>query len=606
MNRKLRRRTAKAGPEQALADAFGHFQGGRSAEAESILRRIQRTYPGNPDVLHLLAVIALQTARGGEAVDYLQQAIAAAPKSAQLYDLLGSALDMEGQSGAALDAFAEAIALDPGLSGAHYNRANALHKLERLAEAVAGYEKALVLEPDFADAHFNLGNILRDGNELEKAAAAYHRCRESDPGFADIFMYLGDVHRMLGELAEAEADFRRVIETKPDSANAYSGLGRVLSLQGKVQESVACHQRAFSLRTGIRREISFAGNEELFPGTFCAFIELTNKCNFHCEFCPSDIQQRPVGFMATDMVRKIIDEITEKKLARQVELHLMGEPTLHPDFYEILAYGAAKNIEIELVTNGSTLSAKTIPRIMETLFGTIVVSLQTPTRETFKHRGEVGLTWDRYIGNIRLLVREHLKRLARKEKIRCKINIRMMVTKNSYTGVTLIESAEDIRAVANEWRDFITGVEQELGMAPFERREIDPKTILDAAGKGAVGEYHLQQGVIMVFWAAFTFANSRISAGYDLRTNETPAFCPQPFLDLVILWNGDVTLCCMDYDGRLVVGNVRDRSLESVLTDGNSNNLRAGMLARRPLPAFCGQCQAKPDFPGNLPMKERS
>ena len=52
----------------------------------------------------------------------------------------------------------------------------------------------------------------------------------------------------------------------------------------------------------------------------------------------------------------------------------------------------------------------------------------TPTKETYHFRGKVGLSWERYIENLRYLVREYLERVAqgkiRKNNIRhtCNVN----------------------------------------------------------------------------------------------------------------------------------------------------------------------------------------
>jgi len=40
---------------------------------------------------------------------------------------------------------------------------------------------------------------------------------------------------------------------------------------------------------------------------------------------------------------------------------------------------------------------------------------------------------------------------------------------------------------------------------------------------------------------------------------------------LAILWNGDVVLCCGDFEGATKVGNVRDKTLQDVI-DGDKMN----------------------------------
>ncbi|MBT3306738.1 MAG: hypothetical protein HN377_09675 [Alphaproteobacteria bacterium] len=271
----------------------------------------------------------------------------------------------------------------------------------------------------------------------------------------------------------------------------------------------------------------------------------------------------------------------------------MGEPTLHPKLIEILNFGASKKVKTGLVTNGSTLVAKVVPKILDSLYGTIVASHMTPTEETYPIRGKVGLSWDRYIGNIQLLVVEYMKRLANGEDPQNEIELRIMVTKGTPSNVNIIESTDEVRAILDEWVDFTAGVERDLGMAPFHRQEPKISDLLQEKDHEST-KYRLQRGIDLVFWKAFTFANTRVSDDYDLQENKETIFCERPFEDFGVLWNGDVTLCCMDYDGQLKIGNIQDESIESVIQGDAANNLRASMLGRHPLPPVCQTCKAKP------------
>ena len=73
--------------------------------------------------------------------------------------------------------------------------------------------------------------------------------------------------------------------------------------------------------------------------------------------------------MDLELVKRLYNEASTKKIASKVNLHLMGEPTLHPDLIEILKYGATKKIKTDLVTNGSTLVAKNVPKILDSFMG---------------------------------------------------------------------------------------------------------------------------------------------------------------------------------------------------------------------------------------------
>lgn len=59
-----------AGMEQEFAKAVAQFQAGNHQSAEKILLNIQKRQKDNPDVLHLLAFIALEADRPEAASGY--------------------------------------------------------------------------------------------------------------------------------------------------------------------------------------------------------------------------------------------------------------------------------------------------------------------------------------------------------------------------------------------------------------------------------------------------------------------------------------------------------------------------------------------------------
>ena len=79
-----------------------------------------------------------------------------------------------------------------------------------------------------------------------------------------------------------------------------------------------------------------------------------------------------------------------------------------------------------------------------------------------------------------------------------------------------------------------------------------------------------------------------------MQPQEKTQFCPHPFTDFGVLWNGDVSLCCLDYDGTLKVGNVKKHSVEDVLQNIGSKKLRASMYGLEKLHPTCQKCQSRP------------
>jgi len=204
------------------------------------------------------------------------------------------------------------------------------------------------------------------------------------------------------------------------------------------------------------------------------------------------------------------------------------------------------------------------------------------------------LSWDRYIDNFRLLVKEHLKRISKGEKINYNISMRIMVTEKNRKGtVKVMDCSQDIQDNWNEWTKYVENVEKELGLKSYKRKKIDSDKIFDSLNETNEVSCNLQQGITLQFWRAFTFANSRVNDDYKLETQEKTKYCYHPFTDFGVLWNGNVTLCCLDHDGTLEVGNVRINSIEEVLKTSASRKLRASMYSLEELHPTCKKCQAK-------------
>lgn len=85
-----------------------------------------------------------------------------------------------------------------------------------------------------------------------------------------------------------------------------------------------------------------------------AYVEITNLCNLHCDFCAG--HHRPLMAMRTDDFA-----VASKKLravTQYIYLHVMGEPLLHPELGKILDTCAQLDFRVCITTNGTLLPKK--------------------------------------------------------------------------------------------------------------------------------------------------------------------------------------------------------------------------------------------------------
>ncbi len=131
------------------------------------------------------------------------------------------------------------------------------------------------------------------------------------------------------------------------------------------------------------------------------FIELTNHCNFNCTFCPNAVMTRKRQFMDTDLAIRLLDEIASKNLASEpIQLHLMGEPLLHPQIFEILEFIRKKNLPVRLFTNGALLNEKNRERIYAADIKELVIGIQTQSDETYRNHRRGKPDFQTYMKNI--------------------------------------------------------------------------------------------------------------------------------------------------------------------------------------------------------------
>lgn len=83
-------------------------------------------------------------------------------------------------------------------------------------------------------------------------------------------------------------------------------------------------------------------------------IEITNICNVQCSFCPE--VERPKNNMNIHQFEECLKQA--EPLAKQICLHLMGEPLIHKDLEAFFELAHRYEVPVNLTTNGLLLKQK--------------------------------------------------------------------------------------------------------------------------------------------------------------------------------------------------------------------------------------------------------
>ena len=81
------------------------------------------------------------------------------------------------------------------------------------------------------------------------------------------------------------------------------------------------------------------------------YVEITNICNRCCSFCPGT--KREKKHITPDSFRAVCDRLVG--VTDYIYLHVMGEPTVHPELFELIGIAKDRGFKVAITTNGTRL-----------------------------------------------------------------------------------------------------------------------------------------------------------------------------------------------------------------------------------------------------------
>ena len=258
-------------------------------------------------------------------------------------------------------------------------------------------------------------------------------------------------------------------------------------------------------------------------------IEATNICNAKCVFCPRDEMHRRQGIMTVELFKKIVDECAELGITH-VRMHNYGEAFVDRKLVEKVRYAKQKGIqEVGMISNGSLITEPVAKGMIEAGLDAINISVDASGKEVFEAT-RIGLKYDKVIANIERLLRLRAESGKRRPKL-----ILSFVRQNN---------SADEQAFIEHWR-----------------------TIAD---KIHVTDLHNWAGTL----------NTESDVNYP---------CYRPWLTFTVLWDGRVSLCCADFDGKTILGNLNTHTIAEIWNAEAYRNVRREHLESGG-PDICRAC----------------
>lgn len=121
---------------------------------------------------------------------------------------------------------------------------------------------------------------------------------------------------------------------------------------------------------------------DVYGGPYHIELDWVDKCNARCFFCNSTGVQNGAS-LSWERAEKLVEEACALGL-RSIRLAGGGEPTLHPQFTDLLALLAKRGVVLDnLTTNGMLLTESVVEHLARTRVGEIRVSLNYSDEEQY-------------------------------------------------------------------------------------------------------------------------------------------------------------------------------------------------------------------------------
>ncbi len=283
-------------------------------------------------------------------------------------------------------------------------------------------------------------------------------------------------------------------------------------------------------------------------------IEPTTACNLRCPECPSGLRSftRPTGKLDFSLFRSTIDEMHEKLL--YLIFYFQGEPYLHPDFLDMVAYAESKGVYTATSTNAHFLDDENARKTVESGLSRMIISIDGSTQETYESYRKTGDLEKVFEGTRNIL--KWRKKLGSKTPA---VLWQFLVVKPNEHQIP------EIRKLAKEY-----GVDK----VAFKTAQI----------------YDYEQGSELIpSIDKYSRYRANSDGTYSVK-NKLIDHCWKMWHSCVITWDGQVVPCCFDKDAEHPMGSIATMSFDEVWNSPKYQNFRQAILNSRSSIEMCKNC----------------
>lgn len=252
--------------------------------------------------------------------------------------------------------------------------------------------------------------------------------------------------------------------------------------------------------------------------------------------CPRQFMKRQIGIMDFTLFKQIVDQIPSGK--RVIHLHNFGEPLLDFQIFDKIRYCKKKGFSTRIFSNLNLLDSSMAQELLDSGLDDLKVSIDAVTKNRYESIRK-GLRYDVLIKNITTLVELRRKSGSNKPRI-CVLCTDMPANQ------------DEVSAFKKFWEEKVDKV-------------IITKLHNWAEANDKSDKYHRLQLPCLRLWQTMT-----------------------------ILQSGEAALCCMDFDGQVILGNAKEQSLREIWSGSRLSKIKSKHLTGKMEEiSLCRSCELR-------------
>ncbi|BCS89183.1 radical SAM/SPASM domain-containing protein [Pseudodesulfovibrio sediminis] len=268
-------------------------------------------------------------------------------------------------------------------------------------------------------------------------------------------------------------------------------------------------------------------------------LELSGVCNLSCKDCFQEaLDKKNLGLMDPALFKRIIDEGVPRGLCA-IKLQIRGESFLHPDIFELISYAKQAGVlDVQVTTNATLIRDETIDQILVSGLDGIIFSVDVRHQEACD------------------------KASATPEYDHVSTVVNTLLARRAAQGTPWVRLKSSIDDPSPE------------AQLALKAQLVEAFPLADIHIVGTIFDFHKDR-----------------DSYPDLQQNYTLNPCSYLMQRMAVFWNGQTTVCCMDYHGDFGLPWVSEASVQSIWNSPQMEHLRqAHTSGQRPKLPICKHC----------------